>query len=212
VKSNGHLPVLGAVVACLIYMAIPAPRAKETDPRPDLQPEPAAPAMPVPDPKFGSPTPFLRGPVWEPREFDLRMKIPRGWVEHQRRGRQYLSRDVEKPRDGNINVISLPNFFGKDLDGILEENRQELEDNPAFEMSRAEKLRLGGRELLRIDYRGAPANSEDELRFVCLLYRRGRNNVALTVTVREELWPEIAEQVERSLASLQFRPKPASKQ
>ena len=202
-KNNGHLPVLGAVVACLIYMALPAPRAKDTGP-PQPQPEPAVPAAQVPDPKFGSPAPVLRGPVWEPRDFDLRMKIPRGWVEHERRGRQYLSRDVEKPRDGNINLISLPNFFGKDLDGLLEENRQELQDNPAFEMDRAEKLRLGGRELLRIDYRGMPADSDEELHFVCLLYRRGRNNVALTVTVREQLWPEIAEQVERSLASLQF--------
>jgi len=207
VNTNGHLPVLGAVVACLIYMAIPAPRAQGPGPGPEPKSAPDAPPAVALDPKFGSPGPAPRGPVWEPRDFDLRMKIPRGWFAHERRGRQYLSRDIEKPCDGSVNLISLPNFFGKDLDGLLEENRQELEDNPAFEMDRAEKLRLGGREVLRIDYRGVPANSDDELHFVCILYRRGRNNVALTVTVREELWPEIAEQVERSLASMQFGAK-----
>ena len=202
-KTNGHLPVLAAVVACLIYTAVPSRRGDDT---PNVSVATAAepPVEDASDPKFGQPQPVLRGRVWEPTAFDLRMKIPSGWIEHERRGRQYLSREVEQPREGNISVISLPNFLGKDLDGLLEENRRELAMNEAFELEQARKMSLGGRELLRIDYRGKPGNGEDELRFVCLMYRSGRNNVALTVTVREEVWPEIAESVERCLASLQF--------
>jgi hypothetical protein len=206
-KTNGHLPVLLAVVASLLYLAIPAPKIGKAGkaPPPDGVPAPATPVVAPPgDPKFGAGTTAMRGPTWKPEGFDFRMKIPQGWTEHERRGRPILSRDVADPRAGNVCVISLPNFFGLDLDGLLAENERELTDNPAFEMDRAQKLSYGGKEVVRVDYHGLPADTEEELHFVCLMYLRGTQTVAITVTGRETAWPEFAESVERSLASVRF--------
>jgi hypothetical protein len=207
-KTNGHLPVLLAVVACLVYLAIPAPKVGKAgkSPLPAGPPVAAKPVDEPPgDPKFGAGTSVMRGPVWQPEGFDFRMKIPPGWTEHERRGRPILSRDVADPRAGNVCVISLPNLFDLDLDGLLAENERELADNPAFDMDRAQKLSYGGQEVVRIDYRGRPADKKEELHFVCLMYLRGNQTVAITVTGREAVWPEIAEAVERSLASVRFQ-------
>ena len=89
------------------------------------------------------------------------------------------------------------------------ENVRELADNPAFELDSVARLTIGDRQLLRIDYRGAPSGQEEELQFLCIMYLRGRETVALTVTARHALWPEIREAVERAVNSLRFDREPS---
>jgi hypothetical protein len=145
-----------------------------------------------------------RGATWELPEVGLRLAIPPGWSETEVKDRRYLRRTCDAPLEGNLNLIQVPNWFRRDLDGLLTENIEELTENTSFTLESARKLRVDGRDVLRIDYRGTPRGATEELHFSGLIFLRGSTQVVITACARAAVWGEVEPWVESSFASLEF--------
>ena len=68
---------------------------------------------------------------------------PPGWQPSERYSRPFAQRDPAAPLAGNLNVLSLPNLFNLDLQGLAEENRKSLEAAEVLELIALEELLLG---------------------------------------------------------------------
>ena len=165
-------------------------------------------ARPLETAAAAEPEPELVDGVWQPAGYGVRMPAPEGWVASRRRSRAYLHRDPTRPLAGNFSLIRLPNLYGKSLEGLLEENRDELEANAQFTLHRIAIVDLGGLPRIRVDYSGTPRGGEP-VRFAGLIWLAGSQQFVLTFTVEAGLWESLAEQAERCLQQV-ARPQPAA--
>jgi hypothetical protein len=155
------------------------------------------------------PVPELVDGVWQPSGYALRMPAPEGWVASRRRSRAYLHRDPSRPLQGNFSLIRLPNLYGKTLEGLLEENREELEGNDQFELHDIALVELADVRRIRVDYTGTPRGGEP-VRFAGLIWLQGREQVVLTFTIEAGLWKARAPEAERCLSGLAAVPAPVA--
>jgi hypothetical protein len=211
-QSKMLVGVLSALFAMSLLFTLAVPRRPEAVEQQDseavtqesvaLSPE-ARPLETSP-----SPQPELVEGTWQPAGYGLRMPAPEGWVPSRRRSRAYLHRDPTRPLAGNFSLIRLPNLYGKSLEGLLEDNRDELEVNPQFTLHRIAVVDLAGLPRIRVEYSGTPRGGEP-VRFVGLIWLAGSQQVVLTFTVEEALWDTLAEEAERCLRGVTQAPPSA---
>ena len=159
-------------------------------------------AQPAPE---APPFPALEGPIWDLPNVDARLRIPVGWEIGKVGGDVRLLRNAADQLDGNINLLLLPNVYGLSTEELLQENIDELAINPDLHLEDRRELYVMGRKILRFDYNGTPRNGSEPVRFVAIVWTRGKYQVALTTTVRANLWPQVAGEVDAALESLQIR-------
>ncbi|MEO6708988.1 MAG: hypothetical protein ABI054_14095 [Planctomycetota bacterium] len=158
------------------------------------------------------PFPPLEGELWNLTSIDARLQIPEGWSIGRMGNDERLLRNVDDPLDGNMNLVLMPNAFGFTVDELLAENVEELSVNPDLHLEDRREIYVMGRKVLRFDYNGTPRTGGDPVRFVAVVWPRGRFQVALTTTVRAKLWGEVSAGVDAALESLQIRwPMPRAK-
>jgi hypothetical protein len=149
---------------------------------------------------------------WKPDDFPLRMPIPEGWTAVRRNGRPYLMRDPDDAKAGNFNLLRLPNLFGRSLDGLLEENRKELSENPQFELISSGIVVVDGAKAVRVEYIGKPRGDEESLTCLTHVFLSGTQQIVLTLTVRSPQAAEVMPSAKSSLEHLVVKksePKPA---
>ena len=135
--------------------------------------------------------------------FGARMLLPPGWEPSERHSRPFAQRDPAASLAGNLNVLSLPNLFNLDLQGLAEENRKSLEAAEVLELIAFEEFRLGdGHPALRIDYGGSPRG--EELHFAAIIFLYGGHQIVITATATAAEWPVVAEDVRASLESIEL--------
>jgi hypothetical protein len=166
--------------------------------------EPAAAPMPPSAPHPGEPVFRLADGWWELPRYGLRMRLPGGWTAAERRGRPYLQRDAGDGGAGGINVLALPNFLGKDIDGLREENRRQLELGPDLELIGIQDVRVSDLPALRVDYRARVSGSE--VRCACCVILLGGYQVVVTATIPESAWSAAESAVDAALGSLERIP------
>ncbi len=190
---------IGTVLAIVAVVAI----ALLTTGVPKIQPKPKGPGQPALqlDPERIDAGDAKDG-WWTPGEFPLRLLMPAGWIALRRNGRPYLARDPDDLGGGNFNLLRLPNLFGKTLDGLLEENRNELRENPQFEIKSSGIVTVDGAKAARLEYTGKPRGASASVTCISHIFLSGPNQVILTATVRSAQQPEVAAQFEASLASM----------
>lgn len=147
----------------------------------------------------------LEGPLWDLPSVDARLQLPKGWQIGHVGPDQRVMRDESDPLAGNINLLLMPNPFGFTVEELLSENTDELAVNPDLKLEDRRELYVQGRKILRFDYNGTPRGGEEPVRFVALVWPRGRFQVVLTTTIRAKHWAEVAVDVEAALESLQIR-------
>ncbi len=160
---------------------------------------PVAPSVEVP------PFPDMDGVLWNLTSVDARIRIPTNWTLGRVNGDERLLRNEADPLDGNMNLLLMPNAFGLSLDDLLRENLEELAVNPDLHLEDRREIYVMGRKVLRFDYNGTPRNGSEPMRFVAVVWRRGKYQVVLTTTVRAVKWGEVAAEVDGALESLQIR-------
>lgn len=216
-ESGKLVGTLGALMVLCVLFTLAVPRGRPSDPAAGAAAR-EVPSLPAPAerarsaPSLAEATkrePLAAGDLvdgaWRPQGFGFRLPAPEGWRALRRRERPYLIKDPAQMLAGNFNLITLPNLFGRDLQGLLEENRAELTANEQFELHDSRVLRKGARELLRVDYSGVPRGGS-RTRFVGLIWLSGSQQVVLTFTVDEQRWPELAPELERCVEGLAFDP------
>jgi hypothetical protein len=169
------------------------------------------PERPEPLDVAASTVPELTGGIWCPSGYGVCMPAPEGWIASRRRSRAYLHRDPSHPLAGNFSLISLPNLYGKGLEALLEENRNQLQSNPQFHLHSIALVEVGGAQRIRVDYSGTPQGGVP-VRFAGLIWLAGGQQIVLTFTVDDTQWDSLAPQAEACLAALTSgaRPKPAA--
>lgn len=168
----------------------PAAAVVDTTPKPRAEPPPFPP---------------LEGELWNLANVDARLRVPKGWTVGNVNGDERLLRDPNDPLDGNMNLLLMPNLFGFSIEELLHENTDELAVNPDLKLEDRRELYVMGRKVLRFDYHGTPRGKTEAVRFVAVVWTRGKSQVVLTTTVRADHWGEIAADVEASLDTLQIR-------
>ena len=151
------------------------------------------------------PFPPLEGPIWDMPTVDARMSIPAGWRLTENTSNVRLVRNPNDLLDGNINLILLPNVYGFSIDELMRENTDELSVNPDLSLVDRREIHVSGRKLLRFDYHGTPRNGTEPVRFIAVVWTRGKYQIALITTVRESLWPELAAGIDAAWETLQVR-------
>jgi hypothetical protein len=186
---------VAVVASILVLIALPA---KSKQPAGATASEPAAAAAEVELPVYQ-----LEGGWWVLPRYGVRMQLPPGWVPSERMSRPFAQRNPEVSLAGNLNVLSLPNFFDLDLDGIAEDNRQSLAAAELLELIALEELTLaGGHPALRIDYGGSPKGQE--LHLAAIVFLLGRNQIVITAAATVEEWPAVADDLQASFASIEL--------
>ena len=214
-QSKMLLGVLSALftISVLFVLAVPRPRPGTQGPR---ETSPQAPA-PYGKPGSDGPQPLavesdpvaeLVEGIWCPAGYGICLPAPEGWVASRRRSRAYLHRDPARPLAGNFSLITLPNLYGKTLEGLLEDNRAELEANPQFELHAIAIQESAGSRRIRVDYSGTPSGGS-AVRFIGLIWLEGAQQLVLTFTADATLWSELEPLAERSLAELSRGPRPS---
>ncbi len=148
----------------------------------------------------------VRDGSWCPEGYGFCLPAPDGWTAGRRRTQAWLRKDPAQPDAGGFNVLKLPNVFGRDLQGLLEENRAELEANPQFDLHAIAITQHADRQMVRIDYSGTP-NGGSPTHFVGLVWLAGPMQVVLTFTVAEPAWSALEPSLQRSLDGLRFGPR-----
>jgi len=213
-QSKMLLGVLSALFAMALLFTLAVPKRPVPGERGTTQPtapttgEPArvAAVPPVAEPPAAE---ELVAGTWQPAGFDVGLPAPEGWVPSRRRSRAYLHKDPTRPLQGNFSLIRLPNIYGRSLEGLLQENRAELEANPQFELESIEMVELAGAPRIRVDYIGTPSGG-DPVRFAGLIWLRGSEQIVLTFTVDADLWAERGPDAERCLQGLTVASAPAA--
>jgi len=193
--------VVVSVAGVVALTGVPEEPADSSPPRPRTVASKLEPAPAVELPPF----PPLEGPIWDLPSVDARMAIPAGWSLSTNTANVRLVRNQDDLLDGNINLVLMPNVYGFSIDELMRENIEELAVNPDLSLEDRREMYVAGRKLLRFDYRGTPRNGTEPLRFVAIVWRRGKYQVVLTMTVRETLWPELYAGVDAALETLQLR-------
>ena len=174
----------------------------------DKDPLRTAVAKPEPERAAGAgvaPFPPLEGSLWNLTSVDARLRVPSGWTIGRMGSDERLLRNPSDPLDGNMNLLLMPNVYGFSVDEMLQENIDELAINPDLHLEDRRELYVMGRKVLRFDYNGTPRNGTDPVRFVALVWPRGRYQVALTTTVRATMWADVAADVDAAIETLQIR-------
>jgi hypothetical protein len=188
--------VVAAVVSVLLLIALPA-KERERAPR-EQELAASEPELSVFE---------LQDGWWVLPRHGVRMRLPPGWEPRENQSRPYAYRDLSAALAGNLNVLSLPNFFNLDLEGIAEENRKSLEAAAVLELISLADHRLGGdHPALRIDYGGSPRG--EELHFAAIVFLHGPDQVVITAAATAEQWPVIEEDVRASLESIELLAPP----
>jgi len=151
------------------------------------------------------PFPALEGELWNLPTVDARLRIPRGWVIGHVGRDERLLRNEADPLDGNMNLILMPNAFGFSVEELLQENTDELSVNPDLHLEDRREVYVMGRKVLRFDYNGTPRNGKEAVRFVAVVWPRGKYQVVITTTVRATLWGDVAADVDAALETMQVR-------
>jgi hypothetical protein len=189
--------VVALVASILVLVALPR---KPRDPAGAGAREPGAAAAEAELPVFE-----LQDGWWVLPRYGVRLRLPSGWVPSERFSRPFAQRDPAASLAGNLNVLSLPNFFGLDLEGIAEENRRSLAAAEALELIALEEQPLAdGHPALRIDYGGSPKGQE--LHLAALVFLHGPDQIVITAAATVEEWPEVAEELRASFASVELLP------
>lgn len=147
----------------------------------------------------------IEGAFWDLPNVDARLAIPKGWTIARVHGDERALRNETDPLDGNMNLLIMPNLFGLSIEELLRENVDELSANPDLHLEDRRELYVSGSKVLRFDYNGTPRGSSEPVRFVAVVWRRGRKQVVLTTTVRAVKWAEVAVEVDAALETLQIR-------
>jgi hypothetical protein len=151
------------------------------------------------------PFPPLSGELWNLSNVDARLRLPRGWRIGSVGNDERLLRNEADPLDGNMNLLIMPNIFGFSPEELLQENTDELAANPDLKLEDRRELYVAGRKVLRFDYHGTPRGKAEAVRFVAVVWTRGKSQIVLTTTVRASLWSEVAADVDAALETLQIR-------
>ena len=214
-QSKMLLGVLSTLFTMCLLFALAVPkRTKSKGPDAESQAASTAqgpPERPEPLDVGASTAPELTGGVWCPSGYGVCMPAPEGWTASRRRSRAYLHRDPSHPLAGNFSLISLPNLYGKGLGELLEDNRNQLQSNPQFQLHSIALVQVGGAERIRVDYSGTPQGGVP-VRFAGLIWLAGGQQIVLTFTVDATQWDSLAPQAEACLAALTSgaRPIPAA--
>ena len=139
---------------------------------------------------------------WTPAQLGVSLVVPAGWTHTRRDVRSYLMLDVLDPLAGNVSALRMPNFFGRDLNGLREENRVALQDNDFLELDGIEDVEVSGHPALAIDYHGSTAASTEPLRFRGLVFLRGDWQIVVTASARSAAWLELQTIFDDCLGSL----------
>ncbi len=151
------------------------------------------------------PFPPLEGELWNLPSVDARLVIPKNWSIGKVQNDERLLRNAADPLDGNMNLVLMPNLFGYSLEELLHENIDELAVNPDLHLEDRREIYVMGRKVLRFDYNGTPRNGSEAVRFITVIWTRGKYQVALCTTVRAAKWGEVAADVDAALETLQVR-------
>jgi hypothetical protein len=151
------------------------------------------------------PFPPLEGPLWELSHVDARLRIPNGWSLSQHGSNVRLVRNSADLLDGNMNLVLMPNIYGFSVEELMRENTDELAVNPDLTLEDRREMYVLGRKVLRFDYHGTPRGGSERVRFIAVVWTRGKYQLVLTTTIRDALWPEHAVAIEAALESLQIR-------
>lgn len=152
-----------------------------------------------------APFPALEGELWNLPSVDARLRIPKNWSIGRVNGDERLLRNTDDPLDGNMNLLIMPNMFGFSIEELLSENVDELSVNPDLHLEDRREIYVMGRKVLRFDYNGTPRGSNEAVRFVAVVWNRGKHQVVLTTTVRAANWAQVAGDVDDALETLQVR-------
>jgi len=182
------------VASILVLVALPSKRRDRDEPIARAAESVSEAAPPVFE---------LQDGWWVLPRHGVRMQLPPGWEPREHQSRPYAYRDLTASLAGNLNVLSLPNVFNRDLAAIAEENRASLEAAEALELISLEECCLGGDlPALRIDYGGAPRG--EELHFAAIVFLYRQSQVVITAAATAEQWPAIADDVRVSFESIEL--------
>jgi len=196
--------VVAAVVTALLLIALPARQGE----LPELGGEQAAEQAgehggDPRDPRAVLPVFEVEDGWWVLVRYGIRLRLPAGWEPQARFDRPFAYRDPAAPLQGSFNVLSLPNFYYPDLAALAEGNRRSLTESEHLELISIEELTLSGdRPVLRIDYRGRPADAD--LRVAAIVFLLGGHQVVVTAAAGEEEWEAVEASLSASLASIEF--------
>ncbi len=195
--------VIVSVTAVVLLTGVTrrSPEPGGTTPKVQAQVE-QAPARPAVE---RAPFPPLEGELWELPSVDARLRVPKGWMIGNVNNDVRLLRNPADPLEGNMNLLVMPNIFGFSIEELLNENTEELAVNPDLRLEDRRELYVMGRKVLRFDYNGTPRGKADQVRFVAVVWTRGKSQIVLTTTVRAERWGEIAADIDAALETLQIR-------
>ena len=153
----------------------------------------------------GPPFKPIEGPYWDLTSVDARIAIPKGWTLGRVRDDERLLRNESDQLDGNMNLLIMPNLFGLSIEELLSENVDELSVNPDLHLEDRRELYVSGKKVLRFDYNGTPRGGKEAVRFVAVVWRRGKKQIVLSTTVRAAKWSEVSVEVDAALETLQVR-------
>ncbi len=151
------------------------------------------------------PFPPLEGQLWDLPSVDARLRVPKNWSIGSVQGDERLLLNEADLLDGNMNLVLMPNMFAFSLEELLQENLDELAVNPDLHLEDRREIYVMGRKVLRFDYNGTPRNGTEAVRFITVMWTRGKYQVVLCTTVRAAKWGEVAADVDAALDTLQIR-------
>lgn len=199
--------VVALVATALLLMALPSKPGPQVEPGTEAARASASAdgteAGPV-DPRDVLPVFEERDGWWVLTRYGFRMRLPEGWTPLARRDRPFAYLDPEATGMGNLNVLSLPNFFHSDLASVAEENRASLAENEHLDLISIEEIELSGsgEPALLIDYAGTPSGYD--MHFTTAVFMLGGHQVIITAAADATEWDSVSEALDRSLRSIEL--------
>jgi hypothetical protein len=146
----------------------------------------------------------LEGRTWRVPKHGIELQLPQDWAWLSTGTRDSVCLDPNRRERASISVISLPNFFGKNLFQLEAENVDALRATPSVTLDASRRLRVGTVDVLRFDYHGKQLGLESEMRYTCFVWLVGAKQVVLTAQLDAAQWPERGQALEEALASLRI--------
>jgi hypothetical protein len=115
-----------------------------------------------------------------------------------------LLAELDLAEPDNINVIGLPNPSGADADRLLADNELQIRAAVGLTLDSISKVKLGGREVVRIEYHGRVGTVAVDLHFLALVVPKPKQQLVVTASVAESRWEQVKRVVSGALDSIEI--------
>ncbi|MHC4392849.1 MAG: hypothetical protein ACYS22_16265 [Planctomycetota bacterium] len=147
-----------------------------------------------------------KGDRFELPRYGVSVPIPQGFTVREVQGVKILAADPKGGFADNIAVTALANLGGKDAAALLEENRTGFAAIPSLKLTHSGIRKIGGREVVYLEYEGKVPQAPLPLRFATVLFLREGQQVLVTATATQAPWADTGPRLTKALSGLRFSP------